>query len=91
VYLVAIPYLLHSKHCSKETGTKSGQDQVLDVPIAFFFDGLEAAEKKGGNTSVSPELLEKKETIDLVRAFHEIPEDKRKHLFDLTRALSETT
>jgi hypothetical protein len=22
VYLVAIPYLLHSKHCSKETGTK---------------------------------------------------------------------
>lgn len=65
--------------------------QVLDVPIAFFFDGLEAAEKKGGNTSVSPELLEKKETIDLVRAFHEIPEDKRKHLFDLTRALSETT
>ena len=23
----AIPYLLHSKHCSKETGTKTGQDQ----------------------------------------------------------------
>ncbi|MFT7495113.1 MAG: hypothetical protein ACI9RO_002575, partial [Alteromonas macleodii] len=22
VYLVAIPYPLHSKHCSKETGTK---------------------------------------------------------------------
>ncbi|MFT5273098.1 MAG: hypothetical protein ACI85V_003127, partial [bacterium] len=22
VYLVAIPYLLHSKHCAKETGTK---------------------------------------------------------------------
>jgi hypothetical protein len=27
VYLVAIPYLHHSKHCSKETGTKMGQDQ----------------------------------------------------------------
>jgi hypothetical protein len=27
VYLFAIPYLLHSKHCSKETGTKPWQDQ----------------------------------------------------------------
>jgi hypothetical protein len=26
VYLVAIQYLLHSKRCSKETGTKTGQD-----------------------------------------------------------------
>ena len=26
VYLVAILNLLHSKHCSKETGTKSRQD-----------------------------------------------------------------
>jgi hypothetical protein len=28
VYLVAILYLLHSKHCSKETGTKPRQDQI---------------------------------------------------------------
>jgi hypothetical protein len=27
VYLFAILYLLHSKHCSKETGTKPRQDQ----------------------------------------------------------------
>jgi hypothetical protein len=27
VYFFAIPYLLHSKHCSKETGTKTGHDQ----------------------------------------------------------------
>jgi hypothetical protein len=26
VYLFAILYLLHSKHCSKETGTKPRQD-----------------------------------------------------------------
>jgi hypothetical protein len=26
VYLVAIPYLLNCKHCSKETGTKPRQD-----------------------------------------------------------------
>ena len=29
VYLVAIPYLLHSKHCSKETRTKPRQDQSV--------------------------------------------------------------
>jgi len=29
VYLVAILYLLHSKHCSKETGTKPRQDQSV--------------------------------------------------------------
>jgi hypothetical protein len=28
VYFVAIPFLLHSKHCSKETGTKPRQDQT---------------------------------------------------------------
>ncbi|WP_177209552.1 tyrosine-type recombinase/integrase [Sulfitobacter brevis] len=28
MYLFAIPYLLHSKHCSKETGTKPWQDQL---------------------------------------------------------------
>jgi hypothetical protein len=28
VYFFAIPYLLHSKYCSKETGTKTGHDQI---------------------------------------------------------------
>jgi hypothetical protein len=31
VYLFAIPYLLHSKYCSKETGTKTGQDQLFKL------------------------------------------------------------
>jgi hypothetical protein len=31
VYLVAILYLLHSKHCSKETGTKPRQDHFLSA------------------------------------------------------------
>jgi hypothetical protein len=36
VYRFAIPYLLHSKHCSKETGTKTGQDQGLLKTIPYF-------------------------------------------------------
>ncbi|SEN34998.1 hypothetical protein SAMN05216227_10121, partial [Pseudorhodobacter antarcticus] len=31
VYFFAIPYLLHSKYCSKETGTKTGQDQLFKL------------------------------------------------------------
>jgi hypothetical protein len=31
VYLVAILNLLHSKHCSKETGTKPWQDQGAEM------------------------------------------------------------
>ena len=43
VYLGAIPYLLHSKHCSKETGTKTGQDQIDgmdDKIISLYAAGL---------------------------------------------------
>ena len=35
VYLVAILNLLHSKHCSKETGTKPWQDQSEKEPEGF--------------------------------------------------------
>ena len=31
VYLFAIPYLLHSKHCSKETGTKPRQVHFVSI------------------------------------------------------------
>jgi type I restriction enzyme R subunit len=34
VYFFAIPYLLHSKHCSEETGTKTGQDQSALVALS---------------------------------------------------------
>jgi hypothetical protein len=34
VYFFAISCLLHSKHCSKETGTKTGQDQRAIVANA---------------------------------------------------------
>ena len=35
VYLGAIPFLFHSKHCSKETGTKSRQDHPSFHPDVF--------------------------------------------------------
>ena len=33
VYLVAIPCLCHSKHCAKETGTKTRRDQTAETSL----------------------------------------------------------
>jgi hypothetical protein len=36
VYFFAIPHLLHSKHCSEETGTETGQDQSVGAMVPFL-------------------------------------------------------
>ena len=64
--------------------------QALDVPVAFFFEGL------GGTSSAAPEavdgglgdLLSDKEALELVRSYYAIPEAQRRRLFDLARVLS---
>lgn len=68
--------------------------RVLDVPVAFFFEGIgvehadatavaqaQAAERGEGD------VLRDKETVELVRAYYAIPEDQRRKLLDLTKAL----
>ncbi len=59
---------------------------TLDVPVAFFFDGLDGGDAKLAGTDV----LADREAVDLLRAFHAIPETQRRRLFDLARALGET-
>ena len=48
VYLFAILYLLHSKHCSKETGTKPRQDHI---DCLFNFPGEKACRTLGQHRS----------------------------------------
>ena len=58
---------------------------VLDVPVAFFFEGL-------GGEAPSPnaaDILADKEAMELIRAYYAIPEAQRRRLFDLARVLSE--
>ncbi len=58
---------------------------VLEVPVAFFFEGLE-----GGRPSpTAADYLCDKEAMELVRAYYAIPEAQRRRLFDLARVLSE--
>lgn len=73
--------------------------KALDVPVAYFFDGLNGDETKGydvgaahaagANGSKAPvDVFSSKETIDLVRAFYSLSEEPRRRLLDLAKAMS---
>jgi transcriptional regulator with XRE-family HTH domain len=59
--------------------------QVLEVPISYFFEGMGEAAPVGEETDV----LANREALELVRAFYSIPEQQRKRLFELARALGQ--
>ncbi len=60
---------------------------ALDAPVEFFFDGQEDAVSCPLATA-RDDLLSEKEAVELLRAYHAIPEMQRRRLFDLARALS---
>lgn len=63
---------------------------ALDVPVSFFFEGLEEAGKQGEEKTVVPaDLMGDKEALDLVRSYYAIPENQRRRLFELARVLSD--
>lgn len=66
---------------------------ALDVPIAYFFEGLETDVPGIEGTvtldSARGDLLADKEALDLVRSYYAIPENQRRRLFDLARVLSD--
>jgi transcriptional regulator with XRE-family HTH domain len=59
--------------------------KVLEVPISFFFEGLDGQAADTGETR--GDITTDKEAGDLVRAYYGIPENQRRRLFDLARAL----
>ena len=63
---------------------------VLNVPVSFFFEGLDAAEAgEALHGNVPGDVLTDKEALDLLRSYYAIPENQRRRLFDLARVLSE--
>ncbi|MEM6306445.1 MAG: helix-turn-helix transcriptional regulator [Pseudomonadota bacterium] len=58
---------------------------VLDVPVSFFFDGINESDE----TAETKDLLADKEALQLVRSYYAMPENQRKRLFELARALSD--
>ncbi|PIE12314.1 MAG: transcriptional regulator [Rhodobacterales bacterium] len=63
--------------------------EALDVPVSFFFEGLEAEAGDERTGSVPVDLMGDKEALDLVRSYYSIPENQRRRLFELARVLSD--
>jgi len=59
---------------------------TIDVPISYFFEGLDRAE---GAAEVNEDMMGSKQAMELIRAFHSIPDAQRKRLLDLARVLSD--
>ncbi|MEM8792404.1 MAG: helix-turn-helix transcriptional regulator [Pseudomonadota bacterium] len=60
---------------------------ALDVPVSFFFEGLEGVGNDAG--TAQGDMMTDKEALELVRAYYSIPENQRRRLFDLARVLSD--
>ncbi|KIC22497.1 helix-turn-helix domain-containing protein [Leisingera sp. ANG-Vp] len=60
---------------------------ALDVDVTFFFEGLNAAKDVSAEGHPSADILEAKEAVELIRAFHSIPEAQRTQLSGLAKAL----
>ena len=65
---------------------------ALDVPVAFFFEGLEQPEEDVMMTGIAgpkADILADREALELVRSYYAIPEAQRRRLFELARVLSD--
>ncbi|WP_323776618.1 helix-turn-helix transcriptional regulator, partial [Leisingera sp.] len=55
---------------------------ALEVPVSFFFEGLqEEGKTPAEKASVPEDLMGDKEALDLVRSYYAIPENQRRRLF----------
>ena len=65
--------------------------EALEVPVAYFYDGLSApAAQPAANdaTESGGEVLARKETLDLIRAYYQLSERPRRRLLDLAKSLN---
>ncbi|TCP41759.1 helix-turn-helix domain-containing protein [Rhodovulum marinum] len=62
---------------------------ALDVPVSFFFEGLDGKSAEVAGQGMPDDLLSDKEALELVRSYYAIPENQRRRLFELARVLSD--
>ena len=70
--------------------------EALEVPVGYFFDGLsdgaprlrEREAERTGNVAGPGELVARKETLDLIRAYYQLGERPRRRLLDLAKSLN---
>ncbi|MBM9595326.1 helix-turn-helix domain-containing protein [Roseitranquillus sediminis] len=62
---------------------------ALQVPVAFFFEGLSDSEGAEVEPGLRGDILADKEALELIRSYYSIPENQRRRLFELARVLSD--
>jgi transcriptional regulator with XRE-family HTH domain len=65
--------------------------EALEVPIGYFYDGLSnapLAEQPTERHDSNGEMLARKETLDLIRAYYQLGERPRRRLLDLAKSLN---
>ena len=65
--------------------------EALEVPIGYFYDGLSAApiaEPAAERCDTGGEMMARKETLDLIRAYYQLGERPRRRLLDLAKSLN---
>jgi transcriptional regulator with XRE-family HTH domain len=70
--------------------------EALEVPVGYFFDGLsengprlrEREQERANNVAGPGELVARKETLDLIRAYYQLGERPRRRLLDLAKSLN---
>lgn len=71
--------------------------EALEIPIGYFYDGLsevqarQAAQPTLPAVSAEPragEVMARKETMDLIRAYYQLGERPRRRLLDLAKSLN---
>ena len=65
--------------------------EALEVPIGYFYDGLSnapLAEQPTERLDSNGEMLARKETLDLIRAYYQLGERPRRRLLDLAKSLN---
>jgi len=67
--------------------------EALSVPIQYFYEGLGSQDTLTNETDpdiIAPDVLSRKETMDLVRAYYAMDDGPRKHLLDLAKSLEQS-
>jgi transcriptional regulator with XRE-family HTH domain len=66
--------------------------EALEVPVGYFFDGLTeespAPIRMREPVEHGGEVLARKETLDLIRAYYQLGERPRRRLLDLAKSLN---
>ena len=61
--------------------------EALNAPVGYFFEGL--ADGGDQRPRENGEILARKETQDLIRAYYQLDERPRRRLLDLAKSLNE--